>query len=73
MGGIVNFEAKVIERVFKEMGYQIEVNNPHPFVEYNTHPAAISETEDEYIERVKQIRHNDTKIKIEVEHYPWGG
>jgi hypothetical protein len=29
MGGIINFEAIVIERLFKDLGYTVEVNNPH--------------------------------------------
>lgn len=73
MGGIINFEALIIERLFKELGYEIEINNPHSFVERHTHPSMISETEDEFIERVKKLKHHTDKIVINVTHYPWGG
>ena len=73
MGGIINFEALAVERLFKEMGFEVEVNNPHPHVERNTHPSAISESENEYYERVKALNHSTTKVTIKVDHCPWGG
>jgi hypothetical protein len=34
----------------------------------------ISETEDEYVERVKKLNcDGDHKVVINVEHLPWGG
>lgn len=73
MGGIINFEALVIERMFKELGYDVVVNNPHPYIEHNSHPSAINESEDEFYERVKALNHANTKITIKVDHCPWGG
>lgn len=74
MGSVINFEAIVIERLFKELGYNVEVNNPNPFIEHHPHPSMISETEDQYIERVKKLHCNgDYKVEINVIHHPWGG
>jgi hypothetical protein len=73
MGGIINFESLIIERLFKELGYEIEVNNPHSFVERHPHPSMISETEDEFIERVKKLDHHKNKVIINVTHCSWGG
>jgi hypothetical protein len=73
MGGIINFEALLIERLFKELGYQVEVDNNCPYEEKNPHPSAINETEDEFVERCKKLNHSKTTVKLEVEHCPWGG
>ncbi len=70
IGQLINYETILIERLFKELGYNVEINNPHPFIEYDTRLHTISESEDEYIERVKSVRNYDqTKILINVEHY----
>lgn len=73
MGGIINFEALAVEKLFKEMGFEVVVDNPHPYVERNPHPSTICESEDEYYERVKSLDHSTTKITIKVDHCPWGG
>jgi hypothetical protein len=72
MGGIINFEALLIERLFKELGYKVEVDNNCPYQE-RSHPSEIKETEDEFVERCKKLNHAKTTIKLEVEHCPWGG
>jgi hypothetical protein len=72
MGSIINFESLLIERMFKELGYIVEVDNDTPYME-RCHPSIIKETEDEFVERCKKLDHTETTIKLKVNHRPWGG
>lgn len=73
MGGIINFEALAIKKLFSDMGYEVIVDNPHPHDARRQHPSVISESEDTFFERVKQLNHSTTIINIKVNHCPWGG
>lgn len=73
-GGCINFESIMIERLFKDLGYNVIVDNDYPFIEQNSASHAISETEDEFIERVKQSKNiGNINIHLKVDHCPWGG
>lgn len=73
LGGCINYETILIRRLFEELGHKVIVNDEHPFIE-NRVPSVsiISETENEFINRVKALKHKST-ITINTEHCPWGG
>jgi hypothetical protein len=65
MGSIITFESLLIERMFKELGYIVEVDNDIPH--------ANKEAEDEYIDWCKKLNHTEKTIKLKVNHCQWGG
>ncbi|RWZ87259.1 MAG: hypothetical protein EO766_12095 [Hydrotalea sp. AMD] len=63
-GGCIEFEAIMIERLFKDLGYTVNVTNNCPY--------DGNESIDEFVERCKTIKHK-MNINLVVDNRPWGG
>lgn len=64
-GGCVNNPRSVIEKALREAGFEVEVDNECP----------EELTLDQEVEWAKQVneKYPPNKVKITVDHWPWGG
>lgn len=67
-GMAVNIEAEIIKQTFEALGYQVEINNPHP-----TPEPAMGHMKN-VINNVKELANKrQSKIVLNVKHEPWPG
>ena len=67
-GMAVNIEAEIIKQTFEELGYEVEIKNPHP-----TPEPAISHMK-KIVENIKEMTaKKQSKIILTVKHQPWPG
>lgn len=71
-GGVISIEAAIIKAALEEYGCKVTVNDPHPGdgVYYiGNRPVGL----DELVEHLKAEKGRGTRIKIDLNHIPWGG
>lgn len=76
MGGVINIEAELIEKLLKEAGYNVKVDNPNADYLKPKDPNDVKILSE--AEKKRRLEHrrgiaNDTLIHFSVKHNPWGG
>ena len=65
-GSVINNELAIVEKAFRDAGFDVEVENSHPDPEL---------TAEQVINHLKLVHGSQPlgHIKIVMKHYPWGG
>ena len=69
MGGLINFEIEFIAKCFRDLGYEVVIDNA--YADWKGDGPASRMSLEERIEAVKKAKHK--KVFIEAKHIPWPG
>lgn len=72
MGGLINFEVEYIAKCFRDLGYEVVVDNPH--ADWTGDGPTSKMTLEQKLEIIKQTKPKmPHKIFLAAQHCPWGG